>query len=123
MAEKCLAASPHALPNLRSVASELRRLLLIARRPEPPAPAPRPRQPEMASARETAQPAEDSEYPTLTLTDLIPPRCGGDDVHVSVRRSPLERLLGRFDISFFRRHRCFHRFMILFGIVTVGEPL
>jgi hypothetical protein len=124
VAEKCLAASTGTLPNLRNIASELRLLLLIAGRPVRPAPAAPPRQPAMAAPLETDLPAEDSEDPTLTLTDLMCPRCGGDDVHVSGRRSSLERFLGKFDVSFFRCHRCFHRFMVVFGLkVTMVAPL
>ncbi len=112
--EKCLAVDSHTLPDLRNIATEIRLLLVIARRPGTPASALR--RTEMPGALPPSKRAVDSDDSAVTLTDLVCPCCGADDVHLSAQRPGFERLLGRFDVSFFRCHRCFHRFMIVFGI-------
>jgi hypothetical protein len=124
VAEKCLAASADTLPDLRNIATEIRLLLVIARRPEaPPAAAPRLRKPEPA-ADPKPTPPEEVETANVTLTDLVCPCCGVDDVHISGRRTGFERFLAKFDVTFFRCHRCFHRFMIIFGVkITMVSPL
>lgn len=116
VAEKCLAADANALPNFQNIASELRLLLVIARGPAvaPASVAERPRQASKPAATPAA--VEEAEDPSLTLTDLECPRCGADDVHFSARRTGFERFLARFDVSLFRCHRCFHRFMVIFGV-------
>ena len=115
VAEKCLAGNPDVLPSFQNIATEVRLLLVVARRPQGAS--------ETASLGVRGPVPEFSEDPGSTLTDLICPRCGADDVHISARRSPFEHFLGRFEISFFRCRRCFHRFLLIFGIkIPKKEP-
>jgi DNA-directed RNA polymerase subunit M/transcription elongation factor TFIIS len=116
VAEKCMAAAPDAVPNLRNIASEVRLLLVTARGTEPPDPVIAPRPSEKTQSAGAVLPPSDSDDPSAIPADMPCPRCGSREVYISKRRSRLESFLGRFNIPFYRCHRCFHRFMIILRI-------
>jgi hypothetical protein len=131
LAERCMAATAEAGPDIRKVSTEIRLLLLLARqrRPEPvridlPKPAvpakavlqtrPEINQPpviELPGRAPRAAPAEQSLPPTGSRC----PKCDGYHVHWSRSRGAFERLLETLGFAPRRCHRCYHRFVDIYG--------
>ncbi len=129
LAQRCMAATTEAGPDIQKVSLEIRLLLLLARQPRPeplqvPPPAAAPMPEPRADPQPAPLPAVALETPVLRMPlaeDLPPtgsrcPRCQGYHVYHSHARGVIEELLEKIGCPPSRCHRCFYRFVDIFGM-------
>jgi hypothetical protein len=140
LASKCLRASESGL-EMRGILTEVRLLSILARMYESGSiprgrkesePAPQMREAPKTRLRATSQSVTPltkkgflaprrSESAKPAASELRCPKCRGSYVHPSRPRTRVEEIIAFWGVPLLRCHRCFHRYLVLFGNIRLAK--